>query len=150
MKQLGADVVIDYKTTDFEEVLEDYDLVLHSQDAKTLEKSLRILKTGGKLISISGPPDVEFARSAGLAFPLQLAVRGLSFRAKKQAKKLGVDYSFLLMRAEGEQLQKITELVEMGVIKPVIDTVYPFAETPQALAHVEAGRSTGKVVVSVK
>lgn len=150
VKQLGADVAIDYKTTDFEDILEDYDLVLHSQDAKTLEKSFRILRTGGKLISISGPPDVEFAKSAGLAFPLQLAVRGLSFKAKKQAKKLGVNYSFLLMRAEGGQLQKIATLVEAGAIKPVIDTVYPFAETPRALAHVEAGRSTGKVVVSIK
>lgn len=150
VKQLGADLAIDYKTTDFEEVLEDYDLVLHSQDAKALEKSLRILKTGGKLISISGPPDVEFAKSAGLPLPLQLAIRGLSFKAKKRAKKLGVDYSFLLMRAQGEQLQKIAELVEAGAIKPVIDTVYPFNETPNALAQVEAGRSTGKVVISNK
>ncbi|MFZ1301281.1 MAG: NADP-dependent oxidoreductase [Candidatus Microsaccharimonas sp.] len=150
VKQLGADIAIDYKTTDFEEVLEDYDLVLHSQDAKTLEKSLRILKAGGKLISISGPPDVEFAKSAGLPLPIQIAVRGLSFKAKKQAKKLGVDYSFLLMRAQGEHLQKIAELVEAGAIKPVIDTVYPFSETPKALAQVEAGRSTGKVVISNK
>ncbi len=150
MKQLGADIVMDYKTTDFEEVLEGYDLVLHSQDSKTLEKSLRVLNHGGKLISISGPPDLEFAKSAKLPFPIQIAVRGLSFKAKKQAKKLGVDYSFLLMRAQGEQLQKITELVEAGAIKPVIDTIYPFNETPKALAQVEGGRSTGKVVISIE
>lgn len=58
VKSLGADVVIDYKTQDFETVLKDYDFVLHSQDAKTLEKSLRVLKPGGKVISISGPPDM--------------------------------------------------------------------------------------------
>lgn len=150
VKQLGADIAIDYKTTDFEEILEEYDVVLHSQDAVTLQKSLRILKPGGKLISISGPPDVEFTKSADLPFPLQLVVRILSFKAKRQAKKLGVHYSFLLMSASGEQLQKITALIETGVIKPVIDTVYPFAETPKALAHVEAGRSTGKVVISIK
>jgi len=150
MKQLGADVVIDYKTTDFETTLQEYDLVLHSQDATTLQKSLRILKPGGKLISISGPPDVAYAKAAGLPFPLQLAIKGLSFKAMHQAKKLGVEYSFLLMRAEGNQLQEITKLIEAGCIKPVIDTVYPFAETPQAVAQVAAGRSTGKVVVAVK
>lgn len=150
VKQLGADVVIDYKATDFEEILKGYDLVLHSQDPKTLEKSLRILKPGGALISISGPLDVAFARSAELSLPLQLIAWGLSFKAKKQAKKLGVDYSFLLMRAQGEQLQKIAALIEAGHIKPVIDTVYPFSETPKALAQVAAGRSTGKVVITIK
>lgn len=150
VKQLGADIAIDYRSTDFEEVLKDYDLVLHSQDPQTLQKSLRVLKPGGKLISISGPPDVEFAKAAGLPFLLQLVVRGLSFKAKRLARQRGVDYSFLLMRAEGEQLQEIAKLIEAGLIKPVIDTVYPFAETPQALAQVAAGRSTGKVVIAVR
>ena len=56
VKRLGADVVIDYRSQDFADVLHDYDVVLHSQDGKTLGKSLRVLKRGGKLISISGPP----------------------------------------------------------------------------------------------
>jgi NADPH:quinone reductase-like Zn-dependent oxidoreductase len=67
VKSLGADVVIDYKTQDFEEVLRDYDVVLNSQDGKTLEKSLRVLQRGGKLISMSGPPDPEFGRKIGAA-----------------------------------------------------------------------------------
>ena len=61
VKRLGADIVIDYKKDDIETILKDYDVVLNSQDAKTLEKSLRILKPGGKLISISGPADPGFA-----------------------------------------------------------------------------------------
>jgi NADPH:quinone reductase-like Zn-dependent oxidoreductase len=61
VKSLGADVVIDYKTQDFEKVLSGYDFVLNSQDPKTLEKSLRVLKPSGQLISISGPPDPAFA-----------------------------------------------------------------------------------------
>lgn len=150
VKRLGADTTIDYKTQDFEDELSGFDFVLHSQDTKTLEKSLRILRSGGKLVSISGPPDVAFAKGAGLPLPLQLAIKGLSFKTKKQAKKFGVDYSFLLMRAQGDQLQEITKLVEAGVIEPVIDTVYPFAEAPKALEHVESGRSTGKVVISIK
>jgi NADPH:quinone reductase-like Zn-dependent oxidoreductase len=65
VKNLGADVIIDYKTQDFETVLSDYDLVLNSQDAKTLEKSLRVLKPGGLLISISGPPAPTSPKSSG-------------------------------------------------------------------------------------
>lgn len=57
VKNLGADVVIDYKNEKFETILSDYDVVLNSQDAKTLEKSLSILKQGGNVFSISGPPN---------------------------------------------------------------------------------------------
>ena len=71
VKSLGADIVIDYRKDDFEKVLSGYDVVLNSQDAKTLEKSLRVLKPGGKLISISGPPDPEFAREKGLNVVLE-------------------------------------------------------------------------------
>ena len=65
VKALGADILIDYKTEDFETMLHGYDVVLHSQDSKTLGKSLRVLKPGGTLISISGPPDPAFADEIG-------------------------------------------------------------------------------------
>jgi NADPH:quinone reductase-like Zn-dependent oxidoreductase len=61
VKGLGADVVVDSKTQDFESLLRDYDVVLNSQDKGALFKSLNVLKPGGKLISISGPPDPAFA-----------------------------------------------------------------------------------------
>jgi NADPH:quinone reductase-like Zn-dependent oxidoreductase len=65
VKSLGPDLAIDYKTQDLETTLSGYDLVLHSEDAKTLEKSLRVLKLAGLLILISGPPDPEFATELG-------------------------------------------------------------------------------------
>jgi NADPH:quinone reductase-like Zn-dependent oxidoreductase len=150
VKSLGADIVIDYKKDDFENILKDYDVVLNSQDAKTLEKSLRILKIGGKVISISGPPDVDFARQMDSPWFLKLVMKILSSGIKKKAKRLGVNYSFLFMRADGNQLTKITSLINDGVIKPVIDKVFPFEQTNEALAYVEAGRAKGKVVVKVK
>jgi NADPH:quinone reductase-like Zn-dependent oxidoreductase len=150
VKSLGADVVIDYKTQDFEKVLSDYDLVLHSQDAKTLEKSLRVLKPGGFLISISGPPDPDFAKELGLNLFLKLVMRLLSRGARKKAKSLGVRYSFLFMRAQGQQLSEITPLIESGVIRPIVDKVFPFEKTADALAYVETGRARGKVVIAVK
>jgi NADPH:quinone reductase-like Zn-dependent oxidoreductase len=150
VKSLGADIVIDYKKDDFETILKDYDVVLNSQDARTLEKSLHILKPGGKLISISGPPDVDFAKEIGSSWLVKLILKILSSRVKKKAKRLGVSYSFLFMRAQGEQLRQITKLVDSGVIKPVMDKVFPFEQTNEALAYVEAGHAKGKVVVKVK
>jgi NADPH:quinone reductase-like Zn-dependent oxidoreductase len=149
VKSLGADVVIDYKKDDFENTLQGYDVVLNSQDQKTLEKSLRVLKPGGKLISISGPPDSEFAEKIGAPWYVKLMVKILSSGVKKKAKRLGVSYSFLFMRAQGEQLSQITKLIEAGVIKPVMDKVFPFEQTNDAMSYVETGRSKGKVVVKV-
>lgn len=151
VKSLGADLIIDYKTEDFETKLKDYDLVLHSnKDTKILEKSLRILKSGGQLISLVGPPTPEFAAALGLSWPLKLVINLLSFSARKKAKKQYVSFKFLFMRADGKQLGEITKLIEAGVIKPVIDKVFPFEQTNEALSYVETGRSKGKVVVKIK
>lgn len=149
LEGLGADVLIDYKTQDFEQQLEDYDFVLHSQGNAELEKSLRILKPGGQLVSISGPPDPAFAKQAGLSFPIRGVISLLSRSARHQARKRGVKYTFLLMRAEGQQLEKITALIDSGVVRPIVGRVYPFAETPNALTHVESGRAKGKIVVRI-
>ncbi|SFO61586.1 alcohol dehydrogenase [Variovorax sp. OK605] len=150
VKSLGADVVIDYKTQDFEALLRDYDVVLNSQDGTTLEKSLRVLKPGGKLISISGPPDPDFGKEIAAPGFVKLAMRLLSLGVRRRAKARSVDYAFLFMRANGAQLHEIARLIDAGAIRPVIDRIFPFAATNEALAYVEAGRAKGKVVVQVK
>jgi alcohol dehydrogenase len=150
VKSLGADVVIDYRKDDFEKILHDYDVVLNSQDTKTLEKSLRVLKRGGKLISISGPPDPDFGKKMGAPGFVKLVMRLLSAGVRKKAKRLGVGYAFLFMRASGSQLREITSLIDAGAIRPVVDRVFPFASTNEAMAYVEKGRAKGKVVVKVR
>jgi len=150
LKQLGADIVIDYKKDDFATILKDYDVVLDTQGGNTLEKSLRVLKPGGKLIGIAGPPDPDFAKEIGASLFLKTAMRFLSYRIRKAAKRHHVSYSFLFMRANGEQLGQIAALVDAGAIKPVIDRVFPFESTNDALAYVERGRVKGKVVVKVQ
>lgn len=150
VKNLGADIVIDYKTQDFETILNDYDLVLNSQDGKTLEKSLRVLKPHGKVISISGPPDPDFAIQINANWFLKIVMRILSAGVRKRAKRLGVHFSFLFMRAHGEQLGQIAKLIESGVIRPVVDRVFPFEQTNDAMSYVEAGRAKGKVVIKVR
>ncbi|MBT2563365.1 zinc-binding dehydrogenase [Pedobacter sp. ISL-68] len=150
VKSLGADVVIDYRKDDFEKVLNDYDLVLNSQDGLTLEKSLQVLKPGGKLISISGPPDPDFAKQIGASWFVKLIIRLLSSKVRKKAKRLNVDFSFLFMRASGSQLNEITTLINAGAIKPVIDKIFPFQSVNEAIAYVESGRAKGKVVIKIK
>jgi NADPH:quinone reductase-like Zn-dependent oxidoreductase len=150
VRSLGADIVIDYKKEDFADVLRDYDVVLHSLDKVTLEKSLRVLKPGGQLISISGPPDAAFARSIGASWVLRMIVGVLSYGITTKAKRCQAKYSFLFMRANGDQLTEITALIDDGIIRPVVDRVFPFASTKEAMAYVEAGRAKGKVVVSLR
>lgn len=147
---MGADVAIDYKKEDFAKVLSGYDVVLSSLDRDTLEKSLQVLKPGGKLISISGPPDAAFARETGLNWVLQQVMRLLSLGIRRKASRRGVSYSFVFMRAHGEQLSTITKLVESGAIKPVVDRAFPFLALNEAMDYLETGRAKGKVVVDVK
>jgi len=114
----------------------------------TLKKSFGVLKPGGRLISVSGPPDPEFANSAGLNPILRQAIRVLSYPTRRTAKRHGVTYSFLWMEANGHQLAEIASLVDSGIIRPVLDRVFPFESTKEALAYVDQGRAQGKVIVT--
>ncbi|AXF25333.1 NADPH:quinone oxidoreductase [Burkholderia pyrrocinia] len=150
VKELGADIVIDYRKDDFEKILRDYDVVINSLDGKTLEKSLSVLKRGGRLISISGPPDRAFAKEIGLPWFMGGVMDLLSYRIRKKAKRHDVSYSFLFMRACGAQLQEIASLVDTGAIRPVVERIFPFESTKEAMAYVETGRTKGKVVVTLR
>ncbi len=150
VKGLGADVVIDYKKDAFEEQLSGYDVVLNSQDGKTLAKSLGVLQPGGHLISISGPPDPQFAQDIQASWLVKQVVRAISFGTRRQARRLQVGYAFLFMKPSGSQLRQITQLIESGAIRPVIDRVFPFDATNEAMAYVDSGRAKGKVVIKVR
>jgi NADPH:quinone reductase-like Zn-dependent oxidoreductase len=150
VRSLGADIVIDYKKDDFAKVLDGYDVVLNSLGKDTLEKSLEVLKPEGKLISISGPPDMAFAKEGGLSWFLRQVMRLLSFHIRSKAKEYRVSYSFVFMRANGQQLSKITSLIESGVIRPVVDRTFPFEAANEALAYLVTGRARGKVVINLR
>jgi len=149
VKALGADVVIDYRQQDFAAVLRDYDVVLSSLGSDVLHKSLQVLKPGGHLISVSGPPTPAFAAARGLTWPLSQVLRLLSYGVRRKAKQKNIEYSFVFMRADGAQLQAITTLVEAGAIRPVVDQVFAFEDILQALAYSESGRAKGKIVVQM-
>lgn len=149
VKQLGADEVIDYKTQAFEKILRGYDAVLGTVKGDVIEKALQILKPNSRLISLIGPPDVAFAAKRGMNFFMKLVFGLLSFKINRLAKKGTIQYSFLFVQANGQQLAEIGKLMDAGHIQPEIDQVFPFDQTLQALAYLEQGRAKGKVVVKL-
>jgi NADPH:quinone reductase-like Zn-dependent oxidoreductase len=149
VRSFGADVVVDYKKQDFAEVLSDYDVVLDSLGGENLEKSLTILKPGGLAISVIGPPDPGFAKQLGAPKLIGVVMGLLSRKIRKQARKLGVSYSFLFMRADAAQLRELASLYDARDLRPVIDKTFPFDQTLEALAYVEQGRANGKVVITL-
>jgi len=147
-RALGADVVVDYTEGDFADILSGYDVVLDSLGGTNLEKSLTVLKPGGIAIGVAGPPDAGFAKQLGAPMPLGIVMNLLSREIRRQAKKLGVRYSFLFMHASGTQLRQLAALYDAGHLRPVIDRTFPFDQTLDALAYVEHGHAHGKVVVT--
>ena len=131
-------------------MLRDYDAVLGTVRGNTIEKSLRILKSGSPVISLVGPPDAAFARARGMNFFMRFVIGLLSRQLIRHARKRGVEYSFLFVHPDGRQLAEIGELLQAGRIRPVIDKVFPFDQAKEALAYLETGRAKGKVVVQMK
>ena len=150
VRSLGADEVVDYKKEEFEKVLAGYDVVLGTTRGDMIEKSTQILKPGGSIVSLVGPLDVKFARARGLNFFLTFIFRLMSRNIMRLSKKWGLTYTFLFVRPEGDQLSQIGKLVETEQIKPVIDKVFPFAQTKEALAYLAQGHAKGKVVIKMQ
>ncbi|MCI0157097.1 NADP-dependent oxidoreductase [Leifsonia shinshuensis] len=146
---LGADVVIDYRSEDFEQQLTGYDVVLDSVGGENLMKSLRVLRPGGRAVGLAGPPDPAFARQLGLNPVLRAGIAAISRSVRHAARTAGVDYSFLWMSANGDQLREISGLVESGAIRPIVGRVVSFDAIPEALAGLGKTGVRGKVVAAI-
>ncbi|KLP36281.1 NADP-dependent oxidoreductase [Enterobacter ludwigii] len=149
VSRLGADEVVDYKKQEFEKVLSGYDIVLGTIRGDAIEKSTQILKPGGKIVSLIGPLDTAFARERHLNVFLRFVLGLMSRKIMRLSKKRGLTYSFLFVRPDGSQLSQIAELMDAQRIKPVIDNIFPFAETGDAFAYLARGHAKGKVVVKI-
>lgn len=150
VRRLGADEVIDYKKQTFESMLSGYDTVLGTVRGDAIEKSTQILKPGGKIVSLIGPSDAAFARERHLNIFLRTVFSLMSRKIVRLSKKRGLTYSFLFVRPDGDQLTQISKLIEAEQIRPVIDKVFPFAETKAALDYLARGHAKGKVVVKIQ
>jgi NADPH:quinone reductase-like Zn-dependent oxidoreductase len=124
-KSLGADVVIDYKTQRFEDHASDLDMVFDLIGGETRERSWKLLKPGGTLISTLTEPSQE------------------------RAKELGVLALRYTVEADGDELAEICALVTAGKVKVHVQKTYPLEEAAQALSALERGHSVGKIVLIV-
>ncbi|MBV6715543.1 NADP-dependent oxidoreductase [Paenibacillus chitinolyticus] len=150
VKSLGADLIINYKKENFVEMLTGYDAVFDTLGGEALEKSFRILKPGGQIVSVSGMPNARFGKEAKLGWLKTTILSIVSRKIKVQEKKSQTRYHFLFMKPSGEQLKVIKEFIEGGFIKPTIDKVYRLEDTGQAFDYLESGRAKGKVVIRIK
>lgn len=150
VSSLGADEVIDYKKQQFEKTLRGYDMVLGTLKGDEIERSLEILKPGGKIVSLVGPLDAAFARARRLNIVLKFIFGLMSRKIMRLAAARQVSYAFLFVRPDGAQLSEIGALLSSERIRPLIDKVYPFAQAKAALDYLAQGRAKGKVVVQLK
>lgn len=148
---LGADQYIDYKTTDYWEVLDQIDYVIDTRGGADIEREMAIMKPGGRILSLIAGPNKQFAKQLQLPFWKQLLFSLAGRKWDRLAKKAGVEYRFIFVRSDGAQLKKITEIVEQQAIVPAIDPhQFDLAHVKEALELVAHGHPTGKVVIKVQ
>jgi alcohol dehydrogenase len=150
VKSLGADKIINYKTEKFEEILKNYDAVFDTLGGEALEKSFEVIKSGGKIVSVSGLPNARFGKEYGSGFLKTLLFSAASHKITKLEKKHNVQYTFLFMKPSGEQLRIIANFIETGKIKPIIDRVFPFEDAKKAMEYAESGRAKGKLILKIR
>jgi NADPH:quinone reductase-like Zn-dependent oxidoreductase len=129
LKSIGADEVIDYRTTRFEDAAKNIDVVLDTVGGETLARSPAVLGQGGLLLSIAGLPSAQACSERGLRCP----------RWSEQNP-----------RYAGEQLQKLGQLFEAGTLNVTIEAAFPLEHANQALELSETGRARGKIIVKVR
>ncbi|RJF88621.1 NADP-dependent oxidoreductase [Oleomonas cavernae] len=144
---VGADTVIDRQARRFEDVVRGMDAVLDSVGMANLLRSFNCVKPGATVVSIADGPDVALAKKLHVSALLWPVFWAMSARPNAAARRAGARYRYLFMRADGRQLESLNSLIENGSVRPHVDSVFPFEETPQAIARVEEGKANGKVVI---
>jgi len=143
VKALGADRVIDYTEEDYKEVANNLDIVFDTLGDDYTFDAFKIIKEGGRVASIVGPPDEETAKHMGMKdyqLPEKLA---------KLIKEKSADYKLTWMNPNGKQLEEIKTMVEEGTIKPIVDLIYDFEDAIDAYEYLATGKAKGKVIISM-
>jgi len=150
VKSLGADRVIAYDRENYLELGGDYDIVYDTLGGAFTIDAFKVVKRGGTVISLSGPPDRDFARRESAGWLVRIAVWLMGRKVYAAAERAGAAHCWFLTESNGAQLREIAALVDRGAIKPVIDREFAFEQLPEALTYLEAGRARGKVVLKVR
>ena len=150
VKSLGANRVIAYDRENYLEQRGDYDIVYDTLGGAFTIDAFKVVKRGGVVISLSGPPDRDFARREGAGWLVRMAVWLMGRKVYAASRQAGADYCWFFTESNGDQLREIAALLEAGAIKPVIDREFAFEQLPAALSYLEAGRARGKVLLNVR
>ena len=150
VKELGAVKVIDYTSQNYLDEGAAFDVVYDTLGGNYTMDSFKVLKDGGRVVSIKGTVDSITAKQLGLNKLIQMIIAFQARKVFKAASKMNASYRFLYMSPNGEQLKKIAKLYESGAIKPIIDKTYKFSESIQALEYLSKGHAKGKVVVKIR
>lgn len=146
---LGLEAYFDYKTEDYVQALGSVDHVLDTVGTSEFSKEVSLLASGGTIVSISALPDGKFARRLGLPWWKQWLFSLVGYRLNAQAQARGGRYEFHFVESNGEQLREIAELVDQGLLRPDIDSIYPLEEAERALTRVKEGGLVGKVILRI-
>lgn len=149
VSRLGADKVFRYDVEDYRMSGDRYDLVFDTLGGSTTLDAFKVLKRGGVLVSVAGPPDKWFANQVGASLPLAAAMFLLGFPVRARARFHAVDYYRFLTESTGLQLRHVAEIADSGLVKPVIDREFAFDQSIQAIEYVQSGRAKGKVVIKI-
>lgn len=149
VKSLGADKIIDYHEESLSEVLNDYDAVFDTIGGKSLEESFKIVKPGGHIVSVSGIPDVGFAKNYGLAKWKQIVLKIATHKLSKLEQQTQVKYNFLFMEPNGYELSLLTQLIEDEKLHPIIDRTFKLEDINKALDYSRAGHAKGKIIITM-
>ncbi|MEQ1688005.1 MAG: NADP-dependent oxidoreductase [Sphingopyxis sp.] len=150
VRALGADHVIEYDKQDYRDSAARYDIVYDTLGGDCTLDAFKMLKPGGALVSIAGPPTTEMADQLKLGWFMHQAMAFMSRKVRAAARRTGTRYFGYFTESSGAQLADIAGLVDAGKIRAVIDREYPFEQLVEALEHLETGRARGKIVLSVR
>lgn len=151
VKKLGADVVIDYKKEDYNTIVDQVDFVYDTIGGVHVKNGIKLLKNGSHLINLTGPiMDKKAVHDLNLKWPLRLFSSIMRSTISSALKRKNIQYSFFLMKPNGEHLSKIAQYLASGEIKAVIDSVYSFENSIQALEKLATGRAKGKIIITNK
>ena len=149
VRALGADQVIAYDRDDYRKLDADFDIVFDTLGGRHTAASFALLKRGGTVVSVAGPPDWHFAAQVHAALPLAAGMWVAGMPMELRARLKGGRYFRYLTESRGDQLQQIADVIDAGKVRPVIDREFAFGQSIAALQYLAAGHARGKVVIAM-
>jgi NADPH:quinone reductase-like Zn-dependent oxidoreductase len=146
--EIGADQYLDYTKENYVDLLSNVDYVIDTLGAKEFDNELKIIKPGGRLLSLRTGPNKRFAEDKNFPWWKQKLFSAVGAKYDKKAKKHGVEYRFIFVRSDGAQLKEITKIIEKNnIVPPIHPTLFSIGNVNEALELVANGRPKGKVII---